>query len=244
MLAAFLLLIGCGKQTTQPESTSTLNNQLLVLHYEGFTLWLDCSRRASARFKYTLTRDQGNRKRHKRFYLDPDVPAPCQQTSTDSYQRYTDERFDRGHLVPANHADNSAKAIRQSNFMTNILPQASNMNRGAWLKTEEIAECYRDIEPVTVIGGAIWGDNPRTHFIASHGVVTPDAFWKVLIREDRAIAWIIPNTAEATRKRLDRYLVSITDLEARTGETIPIDAWLKEESPEVSWLIPMGCDRG
>ena len=88
-------------------------------------------------------------------------------------------RFDRGHLVPANHLDNSPDAIRQSNFMTNILPQASNMNRGAWLQTEEIAECYRDLEPVTVIGGAIWGDNPRTDFVASHGVATPDEFWKV-----------------------------------------------------------------
>ena len=132
--------------------------------------------------------------------------------------------------------------------MTNVLPQAPNMNRGAWLRTEEITECYRDIEPVTVIGGviggAIWGDNPRTDFVASHGVATPDAFWKVLIRKDRAIAWIMPNTAEATRKRLDDYLVSITELEARTDETIPVDDWLKVAKAEVSWMMPVGCDRG
>jgi endonuclease G len=137
-----------------------------------------------------------------------------------------------------------ANAIHQSNTITNVLPQASNMNRGAWLRTEEIAECYRDIEPITVIGGAIWGNHPRNDFVASHGVTTPDAFWKVLIREDRVIAWVIPNTAEATRKRLDSYLLSIADLEARTGEAIPVDDWLKEETPEVSWMIPVGCDRG
>ena len=113
-----------------------------------------------------------------------------------------------------------------------------------WLQTEEIAECYRDIEPVTVIGGAIWDDHPRADFVASHGVATPDEFWKVLIRRDRAIAWIIPSTAEATRKRLDNYLVSIAGLEARTGETIPVDDWLKEEVPEASWTMPVGCDRG
>ena len=135
-------------------------------------------------------------------------------------------------------------AIRQSNYMTNVLPQASNMNRGAWLQTEEITECYRDLEPVTVIGGVIWGDRPRTDFVASHGVATPDAFWKVLIRRDRTIAWVIPNTAEATRKRLDQYLVSIADLAARIGETIPVDDWLKEDVPEASWTMPVGCDRG
>ena len=39
--------------------------------------------------------------------------------------------------------------------MTNILPQAANMNRGAWLLTEEITECYRDIDELLVIGGVI-----------------------------------------------------------------------------------------
>ena len=95
-----------------------------------------------------------------------------------------------------------------------------------------------------MIGGVIWGDRPRTDFVACHGVATPEAFWKVLIREERAIAWVIPNTAEAIRKRLDQYLVSIADLEARTGETIPVDDWLKEEVPEVSWTMPVGCDGG
>ena len=91
---------------------------------------------------------------------------------------------------------------------------------------------------------AIWGDRPRTIFVASHGVAAPDVFWKVLIRRDRAIAWVIPNTAEATRKRLDQYLISIADLEALTGETIAINDWLKEDVPEVSWMMPVGCDRG
>ena len=62
------------------------------------------------------------------------------------------------------------------NTMTNVLPQACNMKQGTWLQTEEIAECYRDSEPVTVIGGVIWGDRPRTDFVASHGVASPDAF--------------------------------------------------------------------
>jgi endonuclease G, mitochondrial len=87
------------------------------------------------------------------------------------------QRYDRGHLVPANHLDYSKVAIRQSNFMTNILPQAANMNRGAWLLTEEITECYRDIDELLIIGGVLWGDNLNDDFFTeSHGVKTPDAF--------------------------------------------------------------------
>jgi DNA/RNA endonuclease G (NUC1) len=51
------------------------------------------------------------------------------------------------------------------------------------------------------------------NFVQSHGVKTPDAFWKAVVRgsgeDKRAIAWIVP---DATRKNLDRYLVSIDEL--------------------------------
>lgn len=118
------------------------------------------------------------------------------------------------------------------------------MNRGAWLLTEEITECYRDIDELLVIGGVIWGSNTNDdYFIYSHGVATPDAFWKVIIRNDRVIAWIVPNSKEATRKRLDNYLVSIEELEQIIGETIPVDDYLKHDKPESSWLIPKGCNR-
>jgi DNA/RNA endonuclease G (NUC1) len=53
--------------------------------------------------------------------------------------------YHRGHLVPANHLDGSEETIKASNTMTNILPQTADLNLGAWLQTEEIIECYRDL---------------------------------------------------------------------------------------------------
>jgi endonuclease G len=52
-----------------------------------------------------------------------------------------------------------------------------------------------------------------------------------------------PNAPEATRKRLDNYLVTVGELEQLTGESIPVEEYLKQEKPETSWLIPMGCDK-
>lgn len=95
--------------------------------------------------------DTGNELRAKNFKLDPNVPAECQQTSTKSYG----QGYDHGHQVPANHLDYSQEAIKQSNYITNILPQTSQMNRGAWLLNEEIIECYCDIGELLVIGGVI-----------------------------------------------------------------------------------------
>jgi endonuclease G, mitochondrial len=40
--------------------------------------------------------------------------------------------------------------------MTNILPQTATLNRSAWLRTEEIMECYRDQTELLVPSEAIW----------------------------------------------------------------------------------------
>ena len=224
---------------------SKLSDNILKLDYSGFTVWLDCSKRAPIKFQYVAQRDTGSFKRYDKFSLDPKVPKDCQQYSSKAYGM----KYDRGHQVPANHMDNSEDSIRQTNYMTNILPQASNMNRGAWYQTEKITECYRDIAELLVIGGVIWGNNSTDdYFLQSHGVRTPDAFWKVIVRgigsDERVIAWIVPNSQEATGKRLDQYLVSVDEIEKVTGEVIPVADYAKHEKPSSSWHIPIGCNKG
>lgn len=227
-----------------PQFESSTPSNKMKLDYPGFTVWLDCSKRGAVMFRYNAQRDSGNAKRSSSFFLDPKVPASCQQTSTKGYGN----KYDRGHLVPANHLDSSPAAIRATNTMTNILPQAASMNRGAWLRTEEIVECYRDIDELLVIGGVIWGNNPSDDFfVKSHGVRTPDAFWKVIVRgsgqSERAIAWIVPNSQSAKKANLDQYLVTVDYIEKVTGETIPVADYAKHDKPSASWTIPYGCNK-
>jgi endonuclease G len=224
---------------------SKVSDNILKLDYSGFTVWLDCSKRGAIKFQYVAQRDTGSFKRYDKFSLDQKVPMECQQFSAKAYGM----KYDRGHQVAANHMDYSEVSIRQTNYMTNILPQAANMNRGAWLQTEKISECYRDIAELLVIGGVIWGNNSTDdYFLQSHGVKTPDAFWKVIVRgtgaDERAIAWIVPNSQEATGKRLDQYLVSVDEIEKMTGEKIPIADYAKHEKLSSSWHIPVGCNEG
>lgn len=247
-LAVLLLVAACGsnkKTVLHPVSTASTEayqeGGLLKKDYEGFTLWLDCKERAAVKFRYNARRDSGNEPRREKFAFDPEVPRECQQTSTKAYGH----GYDRGHQVPANHLDYSAVAIKQSNFITNILPQAAGMNRGAWLLTEEITECYRDIEDLLVLGGVIWGDNSADDFfVESHGVRTPDAFWKVIIRgTDEVIAWIVPNSPEARRENLDDYLVSVAEIERLTGEKIPVPDDARTKKLRYSWMLPVGCNK-
>lgn len=212
------------------------------LDYEGFTVWLDCDKRGATKFRYNAQRDTGSFPRVENFAFDKNVPAECQQTSAKAYGK----SYDRGHLVPANHLDYSKKAIAESNYMTNILPQASSMNRGVWLATEEIIECLRDKEELLIIGGVIWGDNKKDdYFLKSHGVETPDSFYKVVIKGDGdAIAWNIPNKSTSTRKKLDDFLVSVLEIERLTGERMPVSNSSRIYKKEKSWTIPKNCNKG
>ena len=246
--------ITSDNKTTAPDNTTATGlpatvvertGNILKLGYQGFTVWVDCDKRGAVKFMYNAQHDTGNAKRADTFYLDPNVPPECQQTTAKAYGN----KFDRGHQVPANHLDSSEISIKETNYMTNILPQAANMNRGAWLQTEEIIECYRDIDELLVIGGVVWGNNTADdYFVQSHGVKTPDSFWKVIVRgkgqDERAIAWIVPNSQDATRKNLDKYLVTVDEIERVTGEKIPVADYAKHEKPSASWLIPYGCNKG
>lgn len=234
--------LSANSQDDRTEVTRTGNT--LQLGYDGFTVWLDCQKRGAVKFQYNAQRDIGSTKRYNTFFLDPSVPKECQQTNTNSYGG----KYDRGHLVPANHLDHSESAIKATNTMTNILPQAANMNRGAWLQTEEITECLRDKEELLIIGGVLWGTNTSDDiFVNSHGVKTPDAFWKVIIRgsgqTEEVIAWVVPNSQDAIGKKLDSYLVSVSEIEKRTGDKIPVSESIKSKKLRTSWKIPKGCDK-
>ena len=63
-------------------------------------------------------------------------------------------------------------------------------------------------------------------------------------QDERAIAWIVQNSQDATGKRLDQYLVSVEDIEKVTGEKIPVADYAKHDKLNASWTIPVGCDEG
>jgi len=175
---------------------------------------------------------------------------------------------DRGHQVPANNWDGDKSIVTATNYMTNILPQAAQMNRGAWLRTEMLTECWRQEQPLTVIGGAVyitdpsihnvkeWGEIDRSNwFMESHYVKNPAYYWKIVVAKETelewggAIAFWIPNHESASAKKIDDYIVPIKELEenlALWGEPEIFDGNLvgdKTYWPFI-WPDPEGCWRG
>lgn len=220
-------------------------SEIRHLSYEGYEVWLDCDRRGPILFHYTASADTGDFPRERGYRKDPAIDSTCQSFSDDTFQSVLDDnqpKYDVGHQVPANHFDHSEAAIWTTNHWTNLLPQTASMNRGAWLRTEEIIECLRDQVDLEVWGGPIWGANTEDdYFLDSHGIETPSAFWKVIIRADNnlGIAWVIPN-ASAPKSSLDKWVTTIELVERITG--LDFKASNEDETPTASWSIPSGCD--
>ena len=263
---AALALAGCGgggDDTTQTDTTTDTGAETSVARagpsghwiidqdYNGFRLIYDCTDRTALHYRYTLQADTGSAARPSTFTFDPTLPAGClQQTSTASYES-VHPGYARGHLVMSNHMDSDSALIRRANYMSNIVPQVSGFNRGIWLEAETVAECYRDLAPVQVYGGVVHGataSDTNDFYLSSHGIRTPEFLWKALITTDpatgagKAIAWLIPNTTGLGA--LDRYIVSIAELEQRLGAAnvrISASAALKAMKPQTTWALPSGC---
>ncbi len=216
--------------------------------YHGFTVWLDCERHGALAFYYELDKDEGDISRSSSFKIDNSVPSTCQPNSTDSYRKDTVDPatglWDRGHLVPANHMDNSLAAMKDTFFVTNILPQQSTFNQssGAWFQTEKISECYRDISHLSIWGGFIYGqDTANDFFVTTHGVATPDFWWKLIYRHDTQdfIAWIFPNDKNSTAADINKFLATIKEIKERV-DFVPDFGEIEQfpdEKPEHSWSV-------
>lgn len=136
-------------------------------------------------------------------------------------EAYSGSGYDRGHLAPSHaiavhHGD---EAQRETFLMSNIVPQRHTLNAGPWRELERrIATSYPGrFGEVWVLAGPVFGASRET---LPNGTVVPESFFMILLDESdgrlRALGVILPQSAGATGD-LDRHLVSIDEIERRTG---------------------------
>ena len=247
LLIAIAVLTACGGGSTTTSQQSPVPANQLTIDYGGFKLLYDCDLKSAIRFEYKLDKDTGNFSRPSTFTFDTNLSKNCgQQLSTNSYASVV-SGWDRGHLVASNHMDYDSAYLLSANYMTNIVPQLSSFNQGLWKETENITECYRDLASVQVIGGVIYYDTSNDFFVSSHGIKSPDFFWKTLITTDSnnqiaTISWLFPN--QSALANLNSYIVSIEELERRVGSdlvALDLASAIKMQKASKSWELPKNC---
>lgn len=187
-----------------------------VLKRKGYTLSYNADYKTPQWVAWELTRKEteGEEGRTDKFLPDPDVRGAKAYTGD-----YTRSGYDRGHMAPAADMKWNKQAMEESFYMSNICPQNPNLNRGDWNDLEEKSRQWaKRYGAVYIACGPIY-DTKHPKRIGNNRVAVPDAFYKVILINDRknpqAIGFIFPNSAG--HKPLKKYVVTVDSVEKRTN---------------------------
>ncbi|TDX28092.1 endonuclease G [Modicisalibacter xianhensis] len=137
---------------------------------------------------------------------------------------YFGSGYDRGHLAP-NYAIarvHGTDAQRDTFLMSNVSPQRPDLNRRLWQRLEEVVidHFVPRFGVVQIITGPVFPADWLGNAFHRVGLVeVPQAFYKIVVvpgEQPRALAFLMPQTVQGNEP-LDRFLVSIDEIEARTG---------------------------
>ena len=196
-----------------PVSSITANTQYLCKTNYAIHYRYDTKTAEYVVQRITMENISGPAKRKDDFRPDPAVPKQHQSQLSD----YAGNPFDRGHLSPG--ADNTQNALvmSESFFLTNMVPQVPNHNRGIWKQLETAVRGWvKEGRDIYVASGTIYAPGYQT--IGANRVGIPTHIWKVVVdrKNSKSIAFIFPN-APLPVKDLPKYAVSIGQVEQATG---------------------------
>lgn len=189
----------------------------LILKRLGFTVSYNKTWKIPNWVAWTLTpeRTMGKVKRADDFLPDPDLGESHRATDADYYRA----RYDRGHMAPAGDMKWDEQAMQESFYLSNICPQAPNLNRGDWRILEEnCREWAAKGNTLYIVCGPIVEKGKQSKRIGKNKVMVPDHFFKVILwvgSEPQAIGFIFPN--DDCDKVLFDYAVSVDKVETVTG---------------------------
>ncbi|BAZ44431.1 DNA/RNA non-specific endonuclease [Chondrocystis sp. NIES-4102] len=163
----------------------------------------------------------GNLARSDNFRPDSDLPPDCYAVRPLDYRG---TGYDRGHLIPS--GDRTQNSVDNSDtfLMSNMIPQSPANNREVWRELEEYSRTLAKSGNKLYL---IAGGNGIAEKIAQSKVVVPQYTWKVIlvvkpdtkltVNNAYTIAVWIPNSEQVKNTKWQDYLVSVEEVEKRTG---------------------------
>ena len=142
-------------------------------------------------------------------------------TSRVAHQDYSNSGYDRGHMAP-NYAIATRyghEAQRETFLMSNIAPQAPDLNLIWWrvLEEKEANDFAVRLERVWVVTGPLFAGEVKK---LPNGVDVPTAFYRIILDEEhgqpRVLAFITPQTVTG-HEPLAQFLTSVREIERQTG---------------------------
>jgi endonuclease G len=155
----------------------------------------------------------GPAKRKDDFRPDPAIPRQHQSRLED----YVGTGYDRGHLAPGANNTVNDQIMSESFFLSNMVPQNPNHNRGIWRILElTIRDWVLAGKDIYVITGTAYAQGATA--VGPNNVGVPTHMWKVVVDRKgvKGIGFFLPN-APIPVADLPKYVVTIRQIEEITG---------------------------
>ncbi|MFN8282428.1 MAG: DNA/RNA non-specific endonuclease [Chitinophagales bacterium] len=157
----------------------------------------------------------GTQSRTNDFRKDPLI----KQNMSDSVD-YWNSGYDRGHMAASADFKWNKKALSESYFYSNIIPQNHGLNQNSWNKLEmQVREWAIDNGELIVITGPVLNNNLPKIQQGSFKVSIPEYIYKIVLDYFppiyKAIAFLYPN--KDVPYELEKHVVSIDSIEKLTG---------------------------
>lgn len=185
---------GTEKRTAY-ELPATRKGEMIVSH-TGFTISYNKANNTPdwAAWQLTASHCDGPVERSRKFWADPYIPRPYRV----EYYEYKGSGYDRGHMCPAGDMKWSEKAMHDCFYMSNMCPQTSELNSGAWNKLEMKCREWAEQEgALYIVCGPIYKSGNRETIGIEHAIRVPDEFFKAVLSlrkgQEKAVAFIFRN---------------------------------------------------
>ncbi|XP_053265875.1 nuclease EXOG, mitochondrial isoform X1 [Podarcis raffonei] len=204
-----------------------------IRHYTNHALSYDQAKRVPRWVIEHISKHKtlGNADRkHCKFRPDPSIPPIFTALNED----YIGSGWSRGHMAPAGDNKYSPKAMAETFYLSNIVPQNYQNNAGFWNRLEMYCRELTDrFEDVWIVSGPLtlpqMDDDGKKRVvyqvIGKDDVAVPSHLYKVILarRSETSTdplvlgAFVVPNDAIGFDHQLPEFQVSIEDLERMSG---------------------------
>jgi endonuclease G len=165
----------------------------------------------------------GKRKTSRRWKPDPWL-SPSETLEPEDYKgAYRALHTDRGHQAPLASFDGTPD-WPQTNYLSNITPQKSALNRGLWVLLEKrVRKLVNKFGEVYVMTGPLYNSRMPSLPGADEPHKVPSGYWKIICIKPKhslnsiiTAAYIFPQNTPR-RGSLSQYMVSIDEVERQSG---------------------------
>ncbi|WP_030132253.1 DNA/RNA non-specific endonuclease [Pseudomonas sp. QTF5] len=200
-------------------SALTLNRQAYTLNNNGSTKFANW-------VAYKITKETPASGRSRNWKTDPDVPAGETLNPVDYNGASIALKIDRGHQ--ANLASMGGVTDWQTlNYLTNITPQKTDLNQGAWARLEDQERNLSkapDVDAVYVATGPLYEKNIGSLPGTSKVHTIPSGYWKVIFTGSTPAnglyaAFIMEQSTPRSANFCD-FQVTVNEIEERSRLTL------------------------